>query len=70
MAGTKLHGLTEGADVNRLVTLNAADVVISWSESIGDGFAFAEDELIVFESAVAARRGRHRFGYAFVNWGA
>ncbi len=67
VTGPEFHLLAECSDVNRLVTFDAADVVIGWSKTVFDCFAFGEYELVVFEPAIAASGGRLRFVYAFVD---
>src|SRR5262249_33543302 len=67
VTGPEFHLLAEGANVNGLVTFNTAYVVIRWSKTIFDIFAFREDEFVVFESAVPARGRCYRFIDAFVD---
>lgn len=49
------------------MAFDTAYVVVGWSKSVFYGFAFREDELVVFESAVSAGSGRFWFIYAFVD---
>jgi hypothetical protein len=67
VTGTELHLLAECARVYRLVTSDASHIVIGWPESVGDSFFFLEDELIVFESAVASSSRRLSVRHAFVD---
>src|SRR6185312_746267 len=50
------------------MTFNTTYVVISWSKSVIDGFAFREDEFVVFEAPVAAGSWRFRLRNALVDW--
>ena len=66
VAGPEFHCLAEGANVNGLVTFNAANIVIGGSKSIRDGFPFAEEELIVLKSAVASGSRRDGWRHAII----
>jgi hypothetical protein len=66
MAGSEFHSLAESTNVNGLVAFDAANVVIGGSKSIRDRFALAENELVVFESAVASRGRRYGICNAFI----
>src|SRR5215213_3353226 len=63
----EFHLLSKCSDVNRLVTFDASDVVIGGTKTVFDCFTFREDKLVVFESAIASRRGRYRIRHALVD---
>src|SRR5436190_10482278 len=67
MPGPELHCLTKCSNVNRLMTFNAANVVVGWSKSVINSFTLTEDELIVFKSAVASSGRWLGFGNALVD---
>ena len=62
----ELHLLAEGSNINGLVAFDTSDVVVSGSKSIGDGFPFTENELVVFESAIASSGWRLRLRDALI----
>jgi hypothetical protein len=49
------------------VAFNAAYIVIGWSKTIRDSFAFGEYELVIFKPAIAASGGWLSVGYAFID---
>jgi hypothetical protein len=50
------------------VAFNAANVIVGWSKTILDSFAFGENEFVVLKPAIAAGGWRDGFVYAFDDW--
>jgi hypothetical protein len=67
VASPEFHLLAEGSHIHRLVAFNAANVIVGWSKTVFDCFAFRENEFVVFKPAISAGGGWLRFVYALID---
>jgi hypothetical protein len=67
MPGPEFHLLAECSHIHRLVTFHAANVVVGWSKTVFDCFAFRENKFVVFEPAISACGGWLGFVYALID---
>jgi hypothetical protein len=66
----ELHLLRECSGIGELVTLDASNIVVRWSEAIFYCLPLGEDKQVVFEASFAAFLRRFWLRNALVDWGA